>query len=99
MNLFCNVTGGTYGGYPVKFLVLITRLTKILSIKKDRVKELRDMNTEAEMMVSHSTGQDKVEGYWLGLEGGESWLHQGAARHEHRGGDDSEDEGYSFVPM
>jgi len=46
--------GGTYGGYPVKFLVLITRLTKILSIKKDRVKDLKDMNTEAEMMRSQN---------------------------------------------
>ena len=29
-----------------------TRLTKILAIKKDKVKELKDMNTEAEKQVS-----------------------------------------------
>ncbi|CAH1786394.1 unnamed protein product [Owenia fusiformis] len=45
--------GGTYGGFPIKFLVLVTRLSKILTIKKEKVKELREMNTQAEKMKSY----------------------------------------------
>ncbi|XP_072545993.1 protein lin-9 homolog isoform X2 [Salminus brasiliensis] len=45
---------GTLGGFPVKFLVQVTRLSKILSIKKEHIKQLREMNTEAEKQKTHS---------------------------------------------
>ncbi|KAI5629629.1 protein lin-9-like, partial [Silurus asotus] len=40
--------GETLGGFPVKFLVQVTRLSKILMIKKEHIKHLKEMNTEAE---------------------------------------------------
>ncbi|XP_062324272.1 protein lin-9 homolog [Osmerus eperlanus] len=46
--------GDTLGGFPVKFLVQVTRLSKILMIKKEHIKHLKDMNTEAEKMKSYS---------------------------------------------
>ncbi|KAK3604624.1 hypothetical protein CHS0354_028983 [Potamilus streckersoni] len=48
-----SIDGGTYGGFPIRFLVLVTRLSKILSIKKEWIKQLKDMNTEAEKMKSY----------------------------------------------
>ncbi|KAM6954733.1 protein lin-9 homolog [Aplochiton taeniatus] len=44
----------TLGGFPVKFLVQVTRLSKILMIKKEHIKHLKDMNTEAEKLKSYS---------------------------------------------
>ncbi|KAM8832739.1 protein lin-9 homolog isoform 1-T1 [Spinachia spinachia] len=46
--------GDTLGGFPVKFLVQVTRLSKILMIKKDHIKNLKEMNTEAEKLKSYS---------------------------------------------
>uniref|UniRef100_A0AAY4BB11 DIRP domain-containing protein n=1 Tax=Denticeps clupeoides TaxID=299321 RepID=A0AAY4BB11_9TELE len=46
--------GETLGGFPVKFLVQVTRLSKILMIKKEHIKHLKEMNTEAEKMKSYS---------------------------------------------
>ncbi|XP_038824447.1 protein lin-9 homolog [Salvelinus namaycush] len=46
--------GDTLGGFPVKFLVQVTRLSKILMIKKEHIKHLKDMNSEAEKLKSHS---------------------------------------------
>ncbi|XP_078145949.1 protein lin-9 homolog [Centroberyx gerrardi] len=46
--------GDTLGGFPVKFLVQVTRLSKILMIKKEHIKHLKDMNTEAEKLKSYS---------------------------------------------
>ncbi|KAK0131312.1 Protein lin-9 [Merluccius polli] len=46
--------GETLGGFPVKFLVQVTRLSKILMIKKDHIKHLKDMNTDAEKLKSYS---------------------------------------------
>lgn len=43
---------GTLGGFPIKFLALLVRLTKILNIKKKTIYELKAMNTEAEKMRS-----------------------------------------------
>ncbi|XP_053203274.1 protein lin-9 homolog [Panonychus citri] len=43
---------GTLGGFPIKFLALLVRLTKILNIKKRTIFELKAMNTEAEKMRS-----------------------------------------------
>ncbi|XP_052271838.1 protein lin-9 homolog isoform X2 [Dreissena polymorpha] len=48
-----SIEGGTYGGFPIKFLVLVTRLTKILEIKKDSVNQLKEMNAEAEKKRSY----------------------------------------------
>ncbi|MBN3306038.1 LIN9 protein, partial [Amia calva] len=46
--------GDTLGGFPVKFLVQVTRLSKILMIKKEHIKQLKEMNTEAEKLKSYS---------------------------------------------
>ncbi|XP_077443369.1 protein lin-9 homolog isoform X1 [Stigmatopora argus] len=46
--------GETLGGFPVKFLVQVTRLSKILMIKKEHIKHLKEMNTEAEKMKSYA---------------------------------------------
>ncbi|CAL1586456.1 unnamed protein product [Knipowitschia caucasica] len=46
--------GETLGGFPVKFLVQVTRLSKILMIKKEHIKHLKEMNTEAEKQKSYS---------------------------------------------
>ncbi|KAG7465634.1 hypothetical protein MATL_G00155570 [Megalops atlanticus] len=46
--------GDTLGGFPVQFLVQVTRLSKILMIKKEHIKQLKDMNTEAEKLKSYS---------------------------------------------
>ncbi|XP_076471216.1 protein lin-9 homolog isoform X2 [Babylonia areolata] len=48
-----SLEGGTYGGFPIKFLVLVTRLSKILKVKKDWVTQLKEMNTQAEKMRSY----------------------------------------------
>ncbi|KAI8499733.1 PREDICTED: protein lin-9 homolog [Branchiostoma belcheri] len=52
------IEGGTLGGFPVKFLVMVTRLSKVLLIKKDRIKDLREMNTQAEKTKSHGESVD-----------------------------------------
>jgi len=39
---------GTLGGFPIKFLALLVRLSKILQFKKKKITELKAMNTEAE---------------------------------------------------
>ncbi|XP_060551610.1 protein lin-9 homolog isoform X2 [Ruditapes philippinarum] len=52
-----SIEGGTYGGFPIKFLVLVTRLSKILDIKKEWIKQLKEMNTEAEKRVHKSYQQ------------------------------------------
>lgn len=39
---------GTLGGFPIKFLALLVRLSKILQVKKKKITELKAMNTEAE---------------------------------------------------
>ncbi|KAK7907812.1 hypothetical protein WMY93_016424 [Mugilogobius chulae] len=46
--------GETLGGFPVKFLVQVTRLSKILMIKKEHIRHLKEMNTEAEKLKSYS---------------------------------------------
>jgi len=43
-----SLEGGTYGGFPIKFLVLVTRLSKILQVKKDWIQQLSEMNTITE---------------------------------------------------
>lgn len=44
----------TLGGFPVEFLSQVTRLSEILMIKKEHIKKLREMNTEAEKLNSYS---------------------------------------------
>ncbi|XP_061668277.1 protein lin-9 homolog isoform X2 [Syngnathoides biaculeatus] len=46
--------GDTLGGFPVKFLVQVTRLSKILMVKKEHIKHLKEMNTQAEKMKSYA---------------------------------------------
>lgn len=36
------------GGFPIKFLAVLVRLSKILAVKKKKIYELRSMNAEAE---------------------------------------------------
>uniref|UniRef100_T1IXW4 DIRP domain-containing protein n=1 Tax=Strigamia maritima TaxID=126957 RepID=T1IXW4_STRMM len=45
--------GSTLGGFPIKFLVLVVRLSKILDVKKEKIRQLREMNTQAEKMKSY----------------------------------------------
>jgi hypothetical protein len=48
-NILSNISaGGLLGGFPVRLLVLITRLNKILAVKRDFIRKLNDMNCEAE---------------------------------------------------
>ncbi|CAL8093554.1 unnamed protein product [Calicophoron daubneyi] len=42
-----------YGGYPMKFLVMVTKLSKILEVKRRCVDELQDLNDEAERKISN----------------------------------------------
>ncbi|RWS30925.1 protein lin-9-like protein [Leptotrombidium deliense] len=42
---------GTLGGFPIKFLALLVRLSKILAVKKKMIYELKQMNTEAEKLL------------------------------------------------
>ncbi|XP_046395858.1 protein lin-9 homolog [Ischnura elegans] len=44
---------GTLGGFPVPFLEMIVRLSKILTVKKEKITQLREMNSEAERMKSY----------------------------------------------
>ncbi|XP_063079051.1 protein lin-9 homolog isoform X2 [Engraulis encrasicolus] len=48
--------GETLGGFPVKFLVQVTRLSKILMMKKEHIQQLKDMNTEVEKMLAPEQG-------------------------------------------
>ena len=41
---------GTLGGFPIKFLALLVRLSKILTVKKKKIYELKSMNCEAEKL-------------------------------------------------
>ncbi|CAH3194733.1 unnamed protein product, partial [Porites evermanni] len=50
---------GTLGGFPIRFLILVTRLSKILLVKKECIEKLRDMNTQAEKMKSYQEPIDK----------------------------------------
>lgn len=45
--------GGTLGGFPVKFLVQVARLSKILTIKKENLHALEQMNSQAEKSRSY----------------------------------------------
>ncbi|KAL1765653.1 lin-9-like, partial [Sigmodon hispidus] len=44
----------TLGDFPVEFLIQMTKLSKLLMIKKEHIKKLREMNTEAEKLKSYS---------------------------------------------
>ncbi|XP_032876519.1 protein lin-9 homolog isoform X1 [Amblyraja radiata] len=46
--------GDTLGGFPIEFLIQVTRLSKILMIKKEHIKQLKEMNTDAEKLKSYS---------------------------------------------
>ena len=48
-----NEPGGTLGGFPVQFLKCIARLSRILSIKRERVNKLSEMNSQAEKANSY----------------------------------------------
>jgi hypothetical protein len=43
-------SNGLLGGFPIRLLVSITRLNKILNVKKEYIKKLNDLNTEAEYL-------------------------------------------------
>ncbi|UYV81391.1 LIN9 [Cordylochernes scorpioides] len=44
---------GTLGGFPKKMLILLVRLSKILTIKKEKLTQLKQMNTEGEKLRSY----------------------------------------------
>lgn len=46
---------GTLGGFPIKLLESIVRVTKILNSKRGKIKKLNEMNTKAEKIKSHGT--------------------------------------------
>ena len=48
-----NEHGGTLGGFPVQFLKCISRLSRILSIKREKVNKLSEMNSQAEKANSY----------------------------------------------
>lgn len=43
-----NKASGTYGGFPVRFLIYLTKLSKIITLKRKYVDKLKEMNSEAE---------------------------------------------------
>nr|CAD7426835.1 unnamed protein product [Timema monikensis] len=43
---------GMLGGFPVKFLDMVVRLSKILNSKKAKIKSMKEMNADAEKMMS-----------------------------------------------
>lgn len=45
---------GSLGGFPIRLLLMITRLNKILNIKRESVSKLNAMNTEAERMKANN---------------------------------------------
>lgn len=47
------IEDGTLGGFPKKFLAVLVRVTKILSIKRKNLAKLKDMHTNAERSLSH----------------------------------------------
>lgn len=44
---------GSLGGFPIRFLALVTRLSKVLTLKRDFVDKLKDLNGQAEKLKSH----------------------------------------------
>ena len=48
-----NDQGGTLGGFPVQFLKYIARLSRVLSIKREKVNKLSEMNSQAEKANSY----------------------------------------------
>lgn len=57
--MFPSIADGKLGGFPVKLLEKVVLVTKILTIKKSRVKQLKIMNSEAEKL--HSFDQELTE--------------------------------------
>ena len=47
-----NDSMGNYGGFPIKFLLLITRLSQLLDRKKKHILKLSELNTMAERRKS-----------------------------------------------
>ena len=43
----------TVGGFPIKFLALVTRLSKVLTLKREYVDKLKHLNSEAEKLKSY----------------------------------------------
>lgn len=43
----------TVGGFPIKFLALVTRLSKVLTLKREYVDKLKNLNSEAERLKSY----------------------------------------------
>ena len=48
-----NKEGGTLGGFPVQFLKCIARLSRVLSMKREKVNKLSEMNSQAEKANSY----------------------------------------------
>jgi hypothetical protein len=50
---------GILGGFPIHLLLMITRLNKILNVKKDYIKNLNEMNTLAEKNKANNKSLNK----------------------------------------
>lgn len=57
-NLIGNKTG-ILGGFPIHLLLMITRLNKILNVKRECLKKINDMNKEAEGIRASNQSFDK----------------------------------------
>jgi hypothetical protein len=44
-------TANSLGGFPTNFLRQVVQMSKLLSLKQDRLKQLASLNTDAEKMV------------------------------------------------
>ncbi|ESO10074.1 hypothetical protein HELRODRAFT_167921 [Helobdella robusta] len=44
------IEGNTLGGFPVKFLINVTKVTKLLGIKKKMLQDMKTLNTDAERL-------------------------------------------------
>lgn len=47
-NITKKTAAGTVNGYPVKLLENMVKVDKILTVKKSKIKKLKEMNSEAE---------------------------------------------------
>jgi hypothetical protein len=49
----------TVGGFPIKFLALVTRLSKVLTLKREYVDKLKHLNSEAEKLKSYQLPMER----------------------------------------
>ena len=45
-----NDISGTYGGFPIRFLLFMTKLSKLIALKRQYVCKLKEMNSDVELL-------------------------------------------------